>query len=43
MTLEASTRLLSTENNGSTSIGLLDKHSRQGQNDGEQLPGSPLV
>ena len=40
MALDASTRLLSTENNNSTSIGL-DKHSRQGQNDGEQLPGSP--
>ena len=36
MTLEASTRLPSTENNSSTSIGL-DKHSRQRQNDGEQL------
>ena len=40
MTLEASTRLPSTENNNSTSIGY-DKHSRQGRNDGEQLPGSP--
>ena len=40
MTLEANTRLSSTENSNSTSIGL-DKHSRQGQNDGEQLPGSP--
>ena len=40
MTFEASTRLSSTENNNSTSIGL-DKHSRQRQNDGEQLPGSP--
>ena len=40
MTLEASTRLPSTENNNSTSVGL-DKHSRQRQNDGEQLPESP--
>ena len=40
MTLEASTRLPSTEKSNSTSIGL-DKHSRQCQNDGEQLPESP--
>ena len=40
MTLEASTRLPLTENNNSTSIGL-NKHSRQRQNHGEQLPGSP--
>ena len=40
MTLEASTRLPSTENDNSTSIGL-DNHSWQGQNDGEQLSGSP--
>ena len=40
MTLEASTRLPSTENNNSTSIGL-DKHSRQRQNDDEQLPEGP--
>ena len=40
MTLVASTRLPSTENNDSISIGI-DKHSAQGQNDGEQLPGSP--
>ena len=42
MTLEASTRLPPTDNNNSTSIGP-DKHSRQRQNDGEQLPGSPQV
>ena len=40
MTLEGSTRLPSTENNNSASIGL-DKHSRQRQNDGKQLPESP--
>ena len=40
MTWEASTRLSSTENNGGISIGL-DKHSRQGQNDDEQLSGTP--
>ena len=40
MTWEASTRLSSTESNDSISIDL-DKDSRQGQNDGEQLPGSP--
>ena len=39
MTLEASTRRPSTENNDSTSLGI-GKHSRQGQNDGEKLPGS---
>ena len=42
MTLKANTRLPSTENNDSTSTGL-DKHSKQRQNDGEQLPGSPYV
>ena len=40
MTWEASTRLPSTESNDSISIGL-DKHSRQGQNDGEQLIEGP--
>ena len=42
MTLEARTRLPPTENNNSASIGL-DKHSRQRQKDGEQLPRSPQV
>ena len=41
MTLEVRTRLPLTENNNSTSIGL-DKHSRQRQNDGEQLLESLL-
>ena len=40
MTLEASTRPPSTKNNNSISLGL-DKHSRQRQNDDEQLPESP--
>ena len=40
MVWEAGTRPPLTVNNDSISISL-DKHSRQGQNDGEQLPGSP--